>query len=109
MWSGGPGWLGRFHNGTLDLVGAKEGYTAAGGYAFCELPDGRLMAGGKDKLLEFDGRAWKVVIGKLDRVRDHPPRPRRRRLGRLPPEASSGFATAWPYSTRRRKGWHRRW
>jgi signal transduction histidine kinase/CheY-like chemotaxis protein len=33
------------------------------------LPDGRLMAGGKDKLLEFDGRAWKVVIDKLDRMR----------------------------------------
>jgi len=70
VWSGGPGWLGRFQNGTLDVVGAKEGYTAAGGYGFCELPDGRLLAGGKDKLLEFDGRAWKVAIGKLDRVRD---------------------------------------
>jgi signal transduction histidine kinase/CheY-like chemotaxis protein/streptogramin lyase len=69
VWLGGPGGLGRYQNGTLRVVGAKEGYTAAGGYAFCQLPDGRLMAGGKDKLLEFDGRAWKVVIDKLDRMR----------------------------------------
>jgi signal transduction histidine kinase/CheY-like chemotaxis protein/streptogramin lyase len=69
VWFGGPGGLGRYQNGRLNVVGAKEGYTAAGGYAFCQLPDGRLMAGGKDKLLEFDGRAWKVVIGKLDRMR----------------------------------------
>ena len=69
VWFGGPGGLGRYRNGTLHVVGAKEGYTAAGGYAFCELPDSRLMAGGKDKLLEFDGRAWKVVIDKLDRIR----------------------------------------
>jgi signal transduction histidine kinase/ActR/RegA family two-component response regulator len=69
VWFGAPGGLGRYRNGTLSVVGAKEGYTAAGGYAFCELPDGRLMAGGKDKLLEFDGRAWTVVIDKLDRVR----------------------------------------
>jgi signal transduction histidine kinase/DNA-binding response OmpR family regulator/streptogramin lyase len=69
VWFGGPGGLGRYRNGTLSVVGAKQGYTASGGYAFCELPHGGLMAGGKDKLLEFDGRAWKVVIGKLDRVR----------------------------------------
>ena len=69
VWLGDPEWLGRLRNGTLNLMGAKEGYTAAGGYALCELPDGRLMAGGKDKLLEFDGRAWKVAIAKLDRVR----------------------------------------
>jgi len=69
VWFGGPNGLGRYRNGTLSAVGAKEGYTATGGYAFCQLPDGKLMAGGKDKLLEFDGRAWKVVIDKLDRVR----------------------------------------
>ena len=69
VWFGGPGGLGRYRNGELSTVGAREGYTAAGGYAFCALPDGRLMAGGKDKLLEFDGRTWKVVIDKLDRVR----------------------------------------
>jgi signal transduction histidine kinase/CheY-like chemotaxis protein len=70
VWLGDPAWLGYYRNGKLHAVGAKEGYTAAGGYGFCELPGGRLLAGGKDKLLEFDGRAWKVVIGKLDRVRD---------------------------------------
>jgi len=69
VWFGGPGGLGCYRNGTLNVVGAREGYTAAGGYAFCQFPDGRLMAGGKDKLLEFDGRAWKVMIDKLDRVR----------------------------------------
>jgi signal transduction histidine kinase/CheY-like chemotaxis protein/streptogramin lyase len=69
VWFGSPDGLGRYRNGSVEVVSAKEGYTASGGYAFCELPDGRLMAGGKDKLLEFDGRAWRVMIGKVDRVR----------------------------------------
>ena len=69
VWFGGPGGLGRYRSGSLSTVGAAEGYTATGGYALCSLPDGRLMAGGKDKLLEYDGRTWKVVIDKLDRVR----------------------------------------
>ena len=69
VWFGAPGGLGNYRNGTATVVGVKEGYTAAGGYAFCQLPDGRLMAGGRNKLLEFDGRGWKVVIDKLDRVR----------------------------------------
>jgi signal transduction histidine kinase/CheY-like chemotaxis protein len=69
VWFGGPGGLGSIRKGIFGVVGAKEGYTAAGGYDLCELPDGRLLAGGKDKLLEFDGRNWKVVIPKLDRVR----------------------------------------
>ena len=70
VWSGGPGWLGYYRNGTLTVVGAKDGYTASGGYGFRELPGGRLMAGGKNKLLEFDGHAWRTAIEKLDRVRD---------------------------------------
>jgi signal transduction histidine kinase/CheY-like chemotaxis protein len=69
VWFGGPGGLGRYQNGKLTAVGAKEGYTATGGYALCALPDGRLMVGGKDKLLEYDGRTWKAVVDKLDRVR----------------------------------------
>jgi signal transduction histidine kinase/DNA-binding response OmpR family regulator/ligand-binding sensor domain-containing protein len=69
VWLGDPVWLARYRNGTASIVGAKEGYTAAGGYAICELPGGRLMVGGKDKLLEYDGRSWKVVIGKMDRLR----------------------------------------
>ncbi len=69
LWFGSPGGLARSRGGETGVVGAKDGYTAAGGYAFREFPDGRLMVGGKDKLLEFDGHAWKVVIGKLDRVR----------------------------------------
>jgi signal transduction histidine kinase/DNA-binding response OmpR family regulator len=69
VWFGGPGGLGNYRNGTPNWVGAQEGYTATGGYALSQLPDGRLLAGGKDKLLEFDGRAWRVVLDKLDRVR----------------------------------------
>ena len=70
VWSGGPGWLGHYRNGILSVVDRTEGYSAAGGYGFCQLADGRLIAGGKNQLLEFDGRAWKVLIPKLDRVRD---------------------------------------
>jgi len=69
VWFGSPSGLGRYRSGTAAAVSANERYTASGGYAFCELPDGRLMAGGKDKLLEYDGHAWKVVLDQLDRVR----------------------------------------
>jgi signal transduction histidine kinase/CheY-like chemotaxis protein/ligand-binding sensor domain-containing protein len=69
VWFGSPVGLGRYRNGALEDVGAKEGYAATGGYALCPLPDGRVMAGGKDKLLVFDGRTWRTAIGKLDRVR----------------------------------------
>jgi signal transduction histidine kinase/DNA-binding response OmpR family regulator/ligand-binding sensor domain-containing protein len=70
LWFGSPAGLGRYRSGTTGVVGAGQGYTASGGYAFCELPGGKLMAGGKDKLLEYDGHAWKVVLGQLDRVRN---------------------------------------
>jgi signal transduction histidine kinase/CheY-like chemotaxis protein/streptogramin lyase len=69
VWFGGPGGLGNYRDGKPNIAAVEEGYTAAGGYALCQLPDGKLMAGGKDKLLEFDGRVWKVAIDKLDRVR----------------------------------------
>jgi signal transduction histidine kinase/DNA-binding response OmpR family regulator/ligand-binding sensor domain-containing protein len=69
IWIGSPSGFGRYQNGVLTQVGSAEGYTAAGGFAFCELPDGRLLAGGKDKLLEFDGKVWKALIGELDRIR----------------------------------------
>ena len=69
VWFGDPSRLAHYANGTLAEVGAREGYTASGGYSFGELPDGRIVAGGRNKLLEFDGRAWKQRIGKLDRVR----------------------------------------
>jgi len=69
VWFGGPAGLGRYRDGVAGQVDAREGYSGVGGYALCELPDGRLMAGGKDKLLEFDGHTWKVVVERLDRVR----------------------------------------
>ena len=70
VWFGAPGGLARYDGGRSSVIGARQGYTAAGGYALCELPGGRLLAGGKDKLLEFDGHAWRVVIDQLDRVRN---------------------------------------
>ena len=69
VWFGGPAGLGRYRKGALEEVGARDGYAAIGGYALSPLPDGRLMAGGKDKLLVFDGRTWKTAIETLDRVR----------------------------------------
>jgi signal transduction histidine kinase/CheY-like chemotaxis protein/streptogramin lyase len=69
VWFGDPEWLGHYQSGTASKEGVDKGYTAAGGYAFCQLPDGKFMAGGKDRLLEFDNGIWKVVINKLDRVR----------------------------------------
>jgi signal transduction histidine kinase/DNA-binding response OmpR family regulator/ligand-binding sensor domain-containing protein len=69
VWVGGTAGLGFYKGGILHPFGASEGYTALGGYAIAELPDGRILAGGHSQLLEFDGRKWKLLIDAIDRPR----------------------------------------
>jgi signal transduction histidine kinase/CheY-like chemotaxis protein len=69
LWIGGVEGLGRLRNGKIEVIGPSEGYTASGAYAFCQTPDGRILVGGRDKLLEFDGKKWTVQLEGIDRAR----------------------------------------
>ena len=70
LWVGGTSGLGLYRGGKYQVVSASPDYKADGAFAVFELPDGRILAGGRDNLLEFDGRSWKVIQRSLDRVRN---------------------------------------
>ena len=48
---------------------AEAGYREAGVFALEELPDGQILAGGRDKVLRFDGKSWTLLGSGFDRVR----------------------------------------
>ena len=45
------------------------GYTDSGAFTFYEMPDGTMLAGGRDGLFGWTGSSWKLLRGGLDRVR----------------------------------------
>ena len=53
----------------VKLFDAANGYTDHGVFYVGQMPNGELIAGGRDQLLRYDGRAWKLVRSGLDRVR----------------------------------------
>ena len=69
IWVGGTSGLGRYESGKLDVIDGRRGYHADGGWAFAELPDGRIAIGSRDRLVAFDGHRWSVVLDGVDRVR----------------------------------------
>ncbi len=69
LWLGSAGGLGRLRNGVLHEFGPKDGYHAAGTFSLLRLSDGKLLLGGREDLLEYDGRSWRKIEQKLDRVR----------------------------------------
>ncbi len=69
LWVGGTRSLGVLSRGRFRFVGARDGYTANGAFVIHEKTDGSILAGGRDKLFEFDGKSWQVVRSHLDRIR----------------------------------------
>ena len=68
VWLGGSGGLLRAQDGVVRTVGPADGFTAT--TAFDLLSLGRtLLAGGREKLLSFDGRKWTELRSGIDRVR----------------------------------------
>jgi signal transduction histidine kinase/CheY-like chemotaxis protein len=61
--------LGVYRGGKFTPFGPKEGYTGSGGFALLELPQGGILAAGRENLLQFDGESWTLVRQALDRVR----------------------------------------
>ncbi len=70
LWIGGTVSGCAYRNGHLFFpFDKKAGYTASGVFALLQLPNGDLLAGGRDQLLRFDGTSWSVLRGGMDRVR----------------------------------------
>jgi signal transduction histidine kinase/CheY-like chemotaxis protein/ligand-binding sensor domain-containing protein len=69
LWMGGAGAAGAWRNGILSPLRPEDGFSESGGFDFAELQSGRVLAGGRDKVLQFDGRRWSELKSGLDRVR----------------------------------------
>ncbi|MGC9972186.1 MAG: response regulator [Bryobacteraceae bacterium] len=69
LWLGGTGGLAVYRNGQYRIVSTDPDYQASGAFSVYDTADGRVFAGGRDNLVEFDGKSWKLVERGLDRVR----------------------------------------
>jgi signal transduction histidine kinase/CheY-like chemotaxis protein/streptogramin lyase len=69
VWLGSIRGLVQCRQGRFSTIGPAEGYTGSGAFALHETPEGKILAGARDKLAEFDGRTWRVLKDHLDRVR----------------------------------------
>ena len=69
-------WVGGGAGGALYRDGSysgpfqlSDGQTEAGVFVMGRLPTGELVAGGRDRLLKYNGKTWSVMRDGLDRVR----------------------------------------
>ena len=70
MWLGGINGGLLYRDGRFSRPFVKElGYADDGVFTLSELPGGRLVAGGRSGVLEWNGTGWKVLRAGLDRVR----------------------------------------
>lgn len=71
LWLGGvrAEGLGLYHKGKLLRFTGRDGYTDRGAFCFLELGDGKIWAGGRDKIMEYDGSSWREILSGLDSVR----------------------------------------
>ena len=69
IWLGGTGALGLYQDGQYRILGPQQGYPASGAFSIYGAPDGKILVGGRDKLVEFDGKSWRVIRDQLDRPR----------------------------------------
>jgi CheY-like chemotaxis protein/signal transduction histidine kinase len=69
IWLGGTGALGVYQDGQYRILGPQQGYPASAAFSICEAEDGKILVGGRDKLVEFDGKSWRVIRDQLDRPR----------------------------------------
>jgi signal transduction histidine kinase/ligand-binding sensor domain-containing protein len=61
----GPAW---WREGRWQFFGPADGYTGDGALAWLEFEDGRIWCASLNRVLEFDGRRWMVVLPALDHV-----------------------------------------
>ncbi len=69
IWLGGAAGMAVWRAGALHNFGPEEGYRAAGTFSMLEGEGGKIILGGREDLIEYDGRRWRVIRRGLDRVR----------------------------------------
>jgi signal transduction histidine kinase/DNA-binding response OmpR family regulator len=69
LWMGGASSLARLEGGQLRLIDSKDGFAGDSAFAMSEAPDGTILVGGRDKLQQFNGRAWSLLRDGLDSIR----------------------------------------
>ncbi|MCS7316306.1 MAG: response regulator [Bryobacterales bacterium] len=69
MWIGSAAGLALVRQGGTHLFGPGDGYRAAGTFSMLALGPGVLLLGGREDLIEYDGRRWRTLRRGLDRVR----------------------------------------
>lgn len=68
-WLGGSGSVARWREGRWQRFGRTDGYVDEGAICWLERPGGRIWCSGLDKILEWNGKRWRVLQEGLDRVR----------------------------------------
>ena len=69
FWIGGSNSFGVYRNGKYQRIGTAEGFTDNGVFSMQRTRDGKLLAGGRDGLFEYDRGKWLLLRNKLDRAR----------------------------------------
>ena len=69
IWIGGAAGLGVIRASGVHVFRPEEGYRASGTFSILSLGGGRLLLGGREDVIEYDGRQWKTLRKGLDRVR----------------------------------------
>ncbi|MDE3164375.1 MAG: hypothetical protein KGN36_01100, partial [Acidobacteriota bacterium] len=69
LWIGGTSALAWWKDGVFHPEGSAEGFTDSGGFDVFDAGGGHVLAGGRDRLLEYDGKHWSVTRTGLDRIR----------------------------------------
>jgi signal transduction histidine kinase/CheY-like chemotaxis protein len=70
FWFGGINGGCRYLGGRFTHPFSRDlGYTDTGAFTLYDLPDGTMMAGGRESVLRWTGSGWKQLRGGLDRVR----------------------------------------
>jgi signal transduction histidine kinase/CheY-like chemotaxis protein/ligand-binding sensor domain-containing protein len=69
FWFGGANALSVIKNGTLRTLEPKLDFPETGAFTIAALDPGKLIVGGRNDLLEYDGKKWTVLRSGLDRIR----------------------------------------
>ena len=70
IWLGGTSGGGLYRDGHFsNPFQPANGYNESGVFVLGSLPTGELVAGGRDRILQYDGKSWTVLRDELDRVR----------------------------------------
>jgi signal transduction histidine kinase/CheY-like chemotaxis protein len=69
IWFGGADALAVIRNGELRTLQPKLDFPEAGAFAIAEPEPGKLIVGGRNDLLEYDGARWTVLRSGMDRIR----------------------------------------